>query len=726
MAELLLELFSEEIPARMQRQAAEDLKRLVLQGLKDAALEHGPARCYWTPRRLALVVEGLPTEQPDSREERKGPKVGAPDKAVEGFLKSCGLSSLEQCEQRDTPKGPVWFAVIEKRGGKSADVLPGLIVDAIRQLPWPKSMRFADQTFRWVRPLHSILGVFAGGVLSGELDLGVKKPYQIPPLRDEQGRAIPNTGAVDLPDKLEFTNVTAGHRFLAPEPFAVTGFDDYAARLRAAEVILDPEERREAIDADLRAAADREGLTVKDDPALLDEVANLVERPVVLVGRIDDQFMDVPDEALTASMRGHQKYFSLVRPDGTLAPRFAAVANMLADDGGEAIRGGNERVLRARLADAKFFWDQDRAVKLEDRLPSLGKVIFHAKLGTVAERVERIASLAEVIAGRVKGCPANEARRAARLCKADLVSEMVGEFPELQGIMGRYYALEQNEPESVAQAIAEHYSPAGPNDACPSAPVSVALALAEKIDTLVGFWLIDEKPTGSKDPFALRRAALGVIRLVLENGVRLPLSKLIGEAAGLYAEQPHVSFDVRDLPGLAGDLLGFFADRMKAHYRQQGLRHDVVSAVFALEGEDDLLRLARRVDALTAFVESEDGANLLTAYRRAANILKAEEKKDERSYAGAAIDAGALQLGAEKAVADGLADAEAAVEAALAEERFDGAMTALANLRAPVDAFFDDVTVNAEDPALRANRLALLAKIRGVMGKVADFSAIEG
>ena len=701
MAELLLELFSEEIPARMQRQAAEDLKRLVLQGLKDAALEHGEARCYWTPRRLALVVEGLPTEQPDSREERKGPKVGAPEKAVEGFLKSCGLDSLDQCEQRDTPKGPVWFAVIEKKGGKSADVLAGLVADAIRQLPWPKSMRFAHQSFRWVRPLHSVLAVFDGAALDGSLDLG---------------------GG----DAIAFGDRTRGHRFLAPEPFSVTGFDDYAAKLRAAEVILDPEERREAIDADLRAAADREGLTVKEDPALLDEVANLVERPVVLVGRIDDQFMDVPDEALTASMRGHQKYFSLLRPDGTLAPRFAAVANMLADDGGEAIRGGNERVLRARLADAKFFWDQDRAVKLEDRLPSLEKVIFHAKLGTVAERVARIASLSEVIAGRIDGCPANEARRAARLCKADLVSEMVGEFPELQGIMGRYYALVQNEPQAVAQAIAEHYSPAGPNDACPTAPVSVALALAEKIDTLVGFWLIDEKPTGSKDPFALRRAALGVIRLVLENGVRAPLSKLIGEAAGLYAEQPHVAFDVRDLAGLAGDLLGFFADRMKAHYRSQGLRHDVVSAVFALEGEDDLVRLARRVDALTAFVESEDGANLLTAYRRAANILKAEEKKDERSYAGAAIDAGALQLDAEKAVADGLAEAEASVETALVEERFDGAMSALAALRAPVDAFFDDVTVNADDPALRANRLALLAKIRGVMGKVADFSAIEG
>ena len=694
MAELLLELFSEEIPARMQRPAADDLRRLVTDGLKAANLEHGETRSYWTPRRLTLVVEGLPETQPDSREEKKGPKVDAPEKAIEGFLKSAGLTGLDQCEQRDTPKGPVWFAVIEKKGGATADVLPGILESAIRGLPWPKSMRFADQSFRWVRPLHSIAAVFQGKPLDGGIDLGGGQ-------------------------SLAFTDASRGHRFLAATPFTISGFDGYARSLRDASVLLDPEERRQAILDGLREAADHEGLTVKEDPGLLEEVANLVEWPKVLVGRIDDQFMNVPDEALTASMRGHQKYFALLRPDGTLAPRFAVVANMDPADGGEAIRAGNERVLRARLADAKFFWDQDRATKLEDRLPKLEQVIFHARLGTVAERVERIASLSEVIAGHVPDCPANEARRAARLAKADLV-------PELQGIMGRYYALEQNEPESVAQAIAEHYSPAGPHDACPTAPVSIALALAEKLDTLTGFWLIDEKPTGSKDPFALRRAALGVIRIVLENGVRLPLTHLIGEASALYAEQPHVDADVRDLSELSGDLLGFFADRMKAHYRQQGLRHDVVSAVFALKAEDDLLRLSHRVAALTDFLESEDGANLLTAYRRAANILKAEEKKDERSYSGAEIDAGALALDAEKALADALATAEADVAKSVEAERFEAAMAALAGLRQPVDAFFDDVTVNAEEADLRANRLALLARIRTVMGSVADFAAIEG
>ncbi|MFC6856156.1 glycine--tRNA ligase subunit beta [Marivibrio halodurans] len=721
MAELLIELFSEEIPARMQRPAAEDLRRLVTDALKAANLEHGETRCFWTPRRLTLVIDGLPEKQPDLKEEKKGPKVGAPDKAVEGFLKSAGLDSLDQCEQRETPKGPVWFAVIEKTGGATADVLPGIVRSAIRGVYWPKSMRWGEGQFRWVRPLHQVLAVFHGEKL------------EIPTINRRNLSEIERLDAwerlddgVSESEKIQIVAESIGHRFLGEGSFKVSGFDDYAAKLRDAYVLLDPEERKQSIQDQIRTAADREGLTVKEDPALLDEVTNLVEWPVVLVGRIDDDFMDVPDEALTASMRGHQKYFSLLRPDGTLAPRFAVVANMETADEGARIRAGNERVLRARLADAKFFWDQDLSTKLEDRLPKLGKVIFHAKLGTVAERVERIASLAEVIAGHVEKCPANEARRAARLSKADLVSEMVGEFPELQGIMGRYYALAQNEPESVARAIAEHYSPAGPNDACPSAPVSTALALAEKIDTLVGFWLIDEKPTGSKDPFALRRAALGIIRIVLENGVRLPLTHLIAEAAALYAEQPHVEGDVRDLSELSADLLGFFADRMKAHYRSQGLRHDVVSAVFALKAEDDLLRLSARVAALTRFVESEDGANLLTAYRRAANILKAEEKKDDISYGARAVDRDALKLGAEKSLAHALEETGRLVARAIEGEDFEAAMRALAALRRPVDGFFDDVTVNAEQADLRANRLALLARIRTVMGNVADFSAIEG
>ncbi|MBO6835123.1 MAG: glycine--tRNA ligase subunit beta, partial [Alphaproteobacteria bacterium] len=633
------------------------------------------------------------------REEKKGPKVGAPDQAVQGFLRSAGLDSLDQCEQRDTPKGPVWFAVVEKKGGATADILPEIVDTAVRALPWAKSMRFAAQQFRWVRPLHRILAVFAGEPLKGGFDLG--------------GAAV------------DYAATSTGHRFLSPDPFTVVNFSDYAQKLRDAHVILDPEERRQKIADDLRAAADREGLTVKDDPALLDEVTNLVEWPVALIGKIDDEFMEVPPEVLSTSMRAHQKYFSLQRPDGTLAPRFAVVANMAAQDGGERIRAGNERVLRARLADAKFFWDQDRATKLEDRLEALEKVIFHAKLGTVAERVERLASTADVLSQYIPGCDSNDARRAARLAKADLTTEMVGEFPELQGIMGRYYALHQGEEQAVADAIAQHYSPAGPNDTCPTAPVSVAVALAEKIDTLVGFWLIDEKPTGSKDPFALRRAALGVIRLVLESGVRLSLTHVAAECAGLYGEQGKVSVDIRDLPKITSDLLSFFADRLRVHLKDEGVSHDLIQALFALGDEDDLVRLVARVHALRAFLDSDDGANLLTAYRRAANILRAEEKKDGTEFKGEP-DVALFALDEEKALADALKAASAASATAIRAEDFAAAMTALSGLRQPVDAFFDKVTVNADDPALRKNRLVLLARIRAVMGQLADFGQIEG
>jgi glycyl-tRNA synthetase beta chain len=699
MAELLIELFSEEIPARMQRQAAGDLQRLITDGLTKANLTFDETRIYWTPRRLTLVVEGLPTRQPDLREEKKGPKVGAPDQAVQGFLRSAGLDSLDQCEQQDTPKGPVWIAVVEKKGGASSDVLPSLIEAAIRALPWPKSMRFAAQSFRWVRPLHRILAVFDGAFLAGDFDLG---------------------GAT-----VAFSNTSSGHRFLSPEPFTVLNFSDYIAKLREAHVVLDPEERKQAIADGLRSAADREGLTVKDDPALLEEVTNLVEYPDVLIGKIDDEFMDVPAEALSTSMRAHQKYFSLIRPDGSLAPRFAVVANMKAADGGAKIVAGNERVLRARLADAKFFWDQDRAIKLEDRVEDLKKVVFHAKLGTVAERVERLSNQSDVLSQYIPGCDSNDARRAAKLAKADLTTEMVGEFPELQGIMGRYYALAQNEKPAVADAIAQHYSPAGPNDACPTAPLSVAVALAEKLDTLVGFWLIDEKPTGSKDPFALRRAALGVIRIVLENGVRLPLTHVIAESAGLYGEQGSVSVDIWDLPKITADLLSFFADRLRVHLKDEGVSHSLIQALFALGDEDDLVRLVARVHALKAFLESEDGANLLTAYRRAANILRAEEKKDGTTYSGKP-DSALYATPEETTLAAALDAAESKVKDCIKTEDFAGAMAALAGLRQPVDAFFEAVIVNADEADLRKNRLLLLARIRSVMGTLADFGQIEG
>lgn len=724
MAELLIELFSEEIPARMQRQAAGDLQRLVTDGLTKANLIFDETRIYWTPRRLTLVVEGLPTRQPDLREEKKGPKVGAPDQAVQGFLRSAGLDSLDQCEQQDTPKGPVWIAVVEKKGGDTLSVLGNMIPFVLVQFAWPKSMRFAHDRFRWVRPLHRVLAMFNGTAVQSTISLGIQKVV------DVGG----NENTTDFPEQfdqqekrrfIDFGVTTSGHRFLSPEPFTVLNFSDYIAKLREAHVVLDPEERKQAIADGLRSAADREGLTVKDDPALLEEVTNLVEYPDVLIGKIDDEFMDVPAEALSTSMRAHQKYFSLIRPDGSLAPRFAVVANMKAADGGAKIVAGNERVLRARLADAKFFWDQDRATKLEDRVEDLKKVVFHAKLGTVAERVERLSNQADVLSQYIPGCDSNDARRAAKLSKADLTTEMVGEFPELQGIMGRYYALAQNEKPAVADAIAQHYSPAGPNDACPTAPLSVAVALAEKLDTLVGFWLIDEKPTGSKDPFALRRAALGVIRIVLENGVRLPLTHVIAESAGLYGEQGSVSVDIRDLPKITADLLSFFADRLRVHLKDEGVSHSLIQALFALGDEDDLVRLVARVHALKAFLESEDGANLLTAYRRAANILRAEEKKDGTTYSGKP-DSALFATPEETTLAAALNAAEDQVKACIEGEDFGGAMTALAGLRQPVDAFFEAVIVNADEADLRKNRLLLLARIRSVMGTLADFGQIEG
>ena len=723
MSELLLEIFSEEIPARMQARAAGELMRLLGEELTRANLAHQGIRAFATPRRLALVVDGLPLTQPDLEEEKKGPRDSAPDAALAGSLKSVGVAlddlSAIRALQPDgaalelaTPQGAVSISLVAEKKGASflyrrkvkgratAEVLPELVEAAIRALSWPKSMRFAEQVFRWVRPLRSILALFDGKVLDGALDLG--------------------GGVVKA-----FGNETSGHRFLAPGSFAVSSFAEYEAKLEKAFVILDPAKRRASIEAQLAEKAKAEGFTVKPDPFLLDEVTGLVEWPVVLIGRIDDAFMEVPAEVLTTSMRTHQKYFALETADGKLAPRFAVVANMAATDDGKAIIGGNERVLRARLSDARFFWDQDRKVKLDDRLPKLEDVIFHARLGSVAKRVERLAGLSEALAEYVPNCPANEARRAARLAKADLSSGMVGEFPELQGIMGRYYALGQGEAQAVADAIAQHYSPAGPNDICPTAPVSVALALAEKLDTLVGFWLIDEKPTGSKDPYALRRAALGVIRLVLENGLRVRLSQLFGLAAGLYGEQGTLADGVNETLVAARDLMDFFADRLKVHLREEGVRHDLIGAVFALEGEDDLVRLVARVKALQAFLGTEDGSNLLTAYRRAANILRIEEKKDEVTYTPL-TNAEGLQMAQEAALFGALDKADAAVQSAISAEDFEGAMRALAELRQPVDAFFEDVTVNAEDAALRRLRLGLLARIRSVMEQVAAFRAIEG
>ncbi len=711
MAELLVELFSEEIPARMQARAAEDLKGLVTAKLKAAGLEFASAEAQVTPRRLALAIDGLPARQPDRTEERKGPKVGSPDKAVQGFLKGAGLESIDRAEIRPTDKGDFYFAVRHIAGAPLETYLPYLLFEAISEMPWPKSMRWGRNDFRWVRPLHSILAIVDGKPLDLDFHL----------LRTKEESESPTASGT-----IRASNTTRGHRFLAPEPFAVGSFADYRAKLKDAYVVLDREERKRIIADGIAALAQQAGLVFKGDPGLLEEVCGLVEWPVPMLGRIDDQFMGVPKEVLVTSMRSHQKYFALETADGALADRFAVVANMASEPKRDAnIVAGNEKVLRARLSDAKFFWDQDRKVRLADRREALQDVKFYESLGTTADKVERFAQLAAEIAGRI-GADPELARHAATLSKADLTTGMVGEFPELQGIMGRYYALDSGEDPAVADAIAEHYSPVGPSDSCPTAPVSVAVALADKIDTLVGFFAIDEKPTGSKDPFALRRAALGVIRLIIENDLRLPLFELFDAA------QARLPADVRSAakPGVGADLLAFFADRLKVHLREQGVRHDLIAAVFEQGresggGEDDLVRLLARVHALADFLGTDDGANLLTGFRRAGNILRAEEKKDGVEHTEAP-DAGRFVQAEETALHAALQAAEPQIAAALAAERFEQAMATLATLRAPIDAFFDKVTVNADEAELRVNRLRLLARVRAEMNRVADFARVEG
>lgn len=696
MPELLLELFSEEIPARMQARAADDLKRLVTEKLKASGLEFTRADAYVTPRRLALVVDGLPAMQPDVTEEKKGPRVGSPDQAVQGFLKSAGLESLDQCEKRTVGKAEFWFAVISKKGGSLPRLLTNIVGPLIATFPWPKSMRWGTTRDSYVRPLHSGVLIFGGERVHFSVHLG---------------------GGIHL----DFSDKTKGHRFLAPDEIRVFGFADYKAKLQAAKVMLDPAERKDMILREAMDAAAREGLTLKDDLGLLEEVTGLVEWPRIVVASIDKAFMDLPPEVMITSMRAHQKYFALLNKDSSLASRFLVVSNMETDDEGRKnIVAGNERVLRARLSDAKFFWDQDRKATLESRVPALHARVFHAKLGTIADKAARMQSLLSKIVPAVPGADADEAREAALLCKADLSSGMVGEFPELQGVMGRYYALHDGEPAAVADAIRDHYAPLGPNDRCPTAPVSVAVALADKIDTLTGFWSIGEKLTGSKDPFALRRAALGIIRLVIENKLRLPLRRVFTKAL-----LRHAVSDTARSEELAADLMAFFADRLKVHLKEQGVRHDLIAAVFARGGDSDIVRILARVDALRDFLASPDGANLLVAYRRASNIVEIEEKKDKARHDGA-VNPALLKLDEEKALQRKLAEAGQAMDSLLKMENFGGAMLALANLRAPGDAFFDKVTVNAPEADLRLNRLRLLSDIRRTLGAVADFSKVEG
>ena len=800
MPDLLLELFSEEIPARMQRQAAEDLKRLVTNALADASLPYEGAQAFATPRRLTLHVVGLPEAQPRRIEERKGPRVGAPDGAIQGFLKSAGLARIDDATiETDAKKGSFYVARIVKEGRAAREVLSEILPPILRDFPWPKAMRWGaasagPEALRWVRPLHAILCTFAGAHETPEI-----VPFAV--------------GGVAAGD------VTYGHRFLAPAAIPVRRFDDYVAALAKAKVVLDRDRRKQIILADAQSLAFAHGLELIEDEGLLDEVAGLVEWPVVLMGEFDSAFLDIPPEVIRATIRANQKCFVLRYPSavmagldpaiqaethtatapnvvhrrymdgrvkpghdaerenarpGELANKFILVSNLVASDGGAAIAAGNGRVVRARLADARHFWRTDlaplhdyadRATKpLDQRLEKLKalNIVFHEKLGAQGERVERIAALARELAPIV-GADVRLAERAARLAKADLVTEMVGEFPELQGLMGRYYAAAQGEEPSVADAIEEHYKPQGPNDRIPDAPVSVAVALADKLDTLVGFWAIDEKPTGSKDPYALRRAALGVIRIVIENELRLSLLRClrvagtsfldqrvfrdIGETEAAAAAVRDFGFSSPDDPeklrahqalnkdaasfiaslgAMVVELPTFFADRLKVYLRDKGARYDLIDAVFALPGQDDLLMIVRRVEALGRLLDSDDGQNLLVGYRRAANIVAAELKKGEKQDLAKPHDPSNLVLAEEHTLAAKLAGARAEAAERVASEDFEGAMRALAALRAPVDEFFLKVTVNADDPELRLNRLRLLGELRDAVHTVADFSKIAG
>ena len=687
---LLLELLSEEIPARMQARATDDLKRLVCDGLKEAGLEFESAEAFVTPRRLALVVDGIPEKQPDIDEERRGPRADAPVHAVKGFKGS--LPKGAKVEKRQTKKGEFFFAVVKQKGFPSDILIGQIVIDVVRKFPWPKSMNWGEGHGPWVRPIHNILCLFG--------------PRASIAITLEPGRDFRTTE-------------TMGHPFLSPKWFAVKNFADYKAKLLAAQVMLDPAERASVIEAEAQKLAKKAKLKLKHDPGLLAEVAGLVEWPVVKMGSIDKAFMDLPPEVLTTVMRHHQKYFALLDKKGKLAPKFIVVANTETKDRGKVMVAGNERVLRARLADAKFFWDQDRKRTLESRVQELAGRVFHAQLGTVMDKVIRVEKLASELA---ESCGANsgDARWAARLCKADLSTGMVAEFPILQGVMGRYHALNDGENADVATAIAEHYGPLGPNDNCPSAPVSIAVALADRIDTLVGFFGIKEFPTGSKDPYALRRSALGVIRLILENDLHINLRGIFE-----FAGQQYGQWDQGQFAEISGDLLNFLNDRLTVTLRKKGFPHDLVNALFARGGEDDLWRLVQKAKSLKEFLETDDGANLLVAYRRAHNIVRIEEKKDSERYSGK-VDENLFSRDEERELWVSLNEVEQANPSKPDMAEFDQVLSVLAKLRRPVDRFFDEITVNCDDSDLRKNRLRLLSEIASCLNRVADFSKIEG
>ncbi|MFX0545260.1 glycine--tRNA ligase subunit beta [Roseovarius sp. S1116L3] len=714
MPDLLIELFSEEIPARMQSRAAEDLKARVTDGLVEAGLTYAGAAAFSTPRRLALAVEGLTAASPTLREERKGPRTDAPEKAIEGFLRGAGVTR-DDLEVRDEKKGQVYYATIT-RPGRNADVIVAEVLEhVIRNFPWPKSMRWGSGNLRWVRPLHSILCI----------------------LTDDAGEAQ----VVDMDmDGTKAGNTTEGHRFMAPGRFAVSSFDDYAAKLKKRFVVLDTAERADAIWQDATNQAFAAGLDVVEDRGLLAEVTGLVEWPVVLMGTIDETFFGLPPEVLQTSMKEHQKFFSVRNSKTGRIERFVTVANRETSDHGKTILAGNQKVLFARLSDAKFFWENDlRLVQergLEGMAAGLSDVTFHNKLGSQADRIARIEALAREIAPMV-GAKPDLAAEAARVAKADLQSEMVGEFPELQGLMGRYYAEAAGHDDGVPQACEEHYKPLGPGDAVPSAPVSVAVALADKIDTLTGFWAIDEKPTGSKDPYALRRAALGVIRLVLENGLRVNISTFFDKAAEKFPDRVAQEYldqrqgrifkpsELENVVELTNDLETFFHDRLKVYLRDQGVRHDVIDACIAMEANDDLALLVKRATALSDFLKTEDGENLLQGFKRANNILSQAEEKDGVEYSFGA-DVKFAETDEERALFNALKEAAPQIDSALKSEDFAAVMSALADLRAPIDAFFEAVQVNAENQVVRRNRLNMLGQIRKIGLSAADLTKIEG
>jgi glycyl-tRNA synthetase beta chain len=750
MPELLLELFSEEIPARMQARAADDLKTMVTNALVEAGLTYEGAQAHATPRRLVISVEGLNAKAQDTVEERKGPRVDAPQQAIDGFLKSTGLS-LEQLTIQEDKKGKAYIAIIKKQGRDATQVIAEMVPTIIRNFPWPKSMRWGSGQLKWVRPLQSILCTFDGEVV----------PFEI--------------------EGLHSGNTTQGHRFLSSGKIEARRFEDYAQSLHNAHVIVDANARAETIRTEAKNLSFARGLEMIDDEALLKEVAGLVEWPVVLMGEFDKNFLSVPPEVIITTIKNNQKCFCLRSADGKLSNHYLLVANTVASDGGKTIIAGNNKVIAARLSDAKFFWDQDRKTSLQDLLPKLDAITFHAKLGSQGERVNRIEALAGEIAKAI-GADVEKTKLAARLAKADLVTGMVGEFPELQGLMGRYYAIDQGIDAEVADALHDHYKPQGPSDSIPVSKIGQAVALADKLDTLVGFWAIDEKPTGSKDPYALRRAALGIVRTVLERKIRLPIGKITRnentkvsilaviqarygdinsvEAAALesgllsvVAPALETEFQNRvknlrrydpytdtiqgsgnpveakqiqtEVSTRTDSLLAFLADRLKVYLKDQGARHDLIDAVFSLGGQDDLLMVVRRVEALSKFLETDDGKNLLAGVKRAANILRIEEKKDDRKYSGD-VNQAQLIKGEEKALHQAISSASALTRKAIEAEDFEGAMKAIAKLRAPVDAFFEGVIVNDPDPTFRENRLRLLNRIREATAEVADFSKIEG